>query len=377
MAGPLEGFRIIDVCRAGPGQWATGWLADYGADVVTIIEPGYSQRRTAGGAGATESEFLNRRNKRSLFLNLRAPGALDVFNRLARGADGLLESNRPGVVKRLGIDYEAIQAINPGIVYCSLSGYGQDGPYAAIAGHDLSYQGVAGMVPLNEEGVPQFPPYNQADLNAAWAGAMAVLMGLVGRSRTGEGQYIDVAFTDVSVTIPPGRMDEKGLRGHYPAYQIFETKDGRYLTLSTREPWFWERLCKLMGREDWISHIQPRGALNEEMFVFFRKFFKGKTLAEWLPVLNEHDLQFGPVNRTVEELRADPHLQARGMVLEVKDPRTGDVKYEPGFALKFSQTPAELLWDPILMGADTKAVLGELGYAEEEIVALRQSGVVG
>ena len=373
MAGPLEGFRVIDVCRAGPGQQATGVLADYGADVVTIVEPGYFSRRSI--AGAEPVAEINRRNKRSLFLNLRAPGAADVFLRLAKESDAILESNRPGVVKRLGIDYEAVRAVNPSIVYCSLSGFGQYGPYSSIAAHDLSYQGVAGMVPLMEDDVPRFPAYNQADLNAVWFGAMSILMGLLARSKGAPGQYIDAAFTDVAVTIPPGRMDDEGLRGHFPLYQIFETKDGRYLTMSTREPWFWDRLCQLAETQDWIPHINPKGALNEEMFSFFREFFKGKSLQEWMVVLKDHDVQFGPVNRTVEDLRADPHLQAREMVIEVEDPRDGTKLHQPGFALKFSDTAAELKWGPTLMGSDTPAIFEELGYTGGELAALREAGV--
>ncbi len=376
MAGPLEGFRIIDVCRAGPGQLATGLLADYGADVVTIVEPGHAERRAAGGEVA-ESAGINRRNKRSLALNLRAPGALEVFFKLAHEADGLLESNRPGAVKRLGIDYSAIRSVNPGIVYCSLSGFGQKSPYSAIAAHDLSYQGIAGMLALDKTDVPQFPPYNQADMNASWFGAMALLMGLLGKSKIGEGQYIDVAFTDVAVTIPPGRMADLGLQGHDPTYHVYETADGRYVTLSTREPWFVERLCRLVGREDWIGPGRTEGPLREEMFAFFRRYFLEKTLAEWTEILAENDIQFGPVNRTVDEMRSDPHLQSRDMVLEVQDPRTGAPRYEPGFALKFADTPAGLRWGPSIMGSDTNAILGELGYGEKEIDALRQASVVG
>lgn len=376
MSGPLMGFRIIDLCRAGPGQEATGYLADYGADVITIVERGLYERRTAGGANAPEAGRVNRRNKRSMFLNLKAPGAKEVFLKLAGTADGLLESNRPGVVKRLGIDYEAVKAIRPSIVYCSLSGFGQTSPYANIAAHDLSYQGIAGMIPLDEHGRPHVPVYTQADFNAAYFGAMALLMGLLGSAKTGRGQYIDVAFTDVSVTIPPGGMADEGLRGPYPAYQVYETKDGRYLTLSVREPWFWERLCKLMEHEEWISHIRPQGAQREEMLAFFRQYFKGKTLTEWLQVLRENDLQFGPLNRTIEEMAADPHLRAREMVLETTHPVTGARSYEPGFAFKFSATPASVHRGPTTMGSDTADVLRELGYSSADVSAMRQAGMV-
>jgi crotonobetainyl-CoA:carnitine CoA-transferase CaiB-like acyl-CoA transferase len=205
---------------------------------------------------------------------------------------------------------------------------------------------------------------------------MALLIGLLSRSKTGEGQYIDVAFSDCAVTIPPGRLPDEMLLGRYPCYNIYETKDGRYITLSIREPWFWERLCKLLGREEWIPTIRPEGELREEMFRFFRKVFKEKTQAEWLQILKENDIEFGPLNLTVEELKSDPHLKAREMVLEFPDPVTGGTRYEPGFVFKFSGTPAELRWGPTLVGAHTEAVLRELGYSDGELAQLRESGAI-
>ena len=283
MAGPLEGFRVIDLCRTRPGQMASGVLADYGADVVTVVEPGFAQKR--GGPDAVARYGVNLRNKRSLNLNLRAPEGVDVFLKLADRTDAIIESNRPGVVQRLGIDYDTVSARNPGIVYCSLSGFGQESPYAGIAAHDLSYQGISGMLPQDEDGKPFVPPYNQADLNASWFGAMSVLMALLRREKDGAGQYIDVAFTDVSVTIPPGGVEERSLRGTDPAYNVYETRDGRYLTLSIREPWFWERFCKLLGKEEWMPHPRPDEPLRSEMAAFIADAVRGKTLDEWLDAL--------------------------------------------------------------------------------------------
>jgi len=374
--GALDGYRIIDLCRAGPGQLATSVLADYGADVITIVEPGYAQRRQAGGSTPKGFGQVNRRNKRGLFLNMKAEGARDIFLRLAARSDAIMESNRPGVARRLGVDYEAVKRANPAIVYVSLSGYGQYGPYADIPGHDISYQGV-GMIPQDEQGRPHHPLYNQADLNAAWYGAFALFIGLLHKARTGKGQYIDVAFSDASVSIPPGRLEDEMLCGAYPCHNIYECQDGKYLTLSTREPWFWERLLKVLGREDWLPHQRPQGKLREEMFDHFRKAFKSKPRDEWLKILKEADCQFGPVNLTVEDLRNDPHLRAREMVLEARDPVTGEQTFMPGFALKMSETPAKLWRGPSLMGADTEDVLREIGYGQQEIARLRQTGAIG
>ena len=373
MAGPLEGYRVIDLCRTRPGQMASGVLADYGADVITVIEPGYAKKR--GGPEATARFGVNLRNKRSLNLNLRADGGSEVFLTLADTADAIIESNRPGVAKRLGIDFETVSARNSGIVYCSLSGFGQDSPYAGIAAHDLSYQGISGMLPQDQDGKPSMPPYNQADLNASWFGAMSILMALLRRAKDGNGQYIDVAFTDVSVTMPPGGAEDWSLRGTDPAYNVYETSDGRYLTLSIRESWFWERFCTLLGKEEWIQHPRPDGALRKEMFSHIAEVVRGKTLSEWLDALRENDQQYGPVNQTIQDLAADPHLKAREMLLEVTHPVTGKHRYEPGFALKFSRTPAALMRGPTLMGEDTEAILRELGYDAAQIAAMNEAGV--
>ncbi len=378
MSGPLDGFRIIDVCRAAPGQWGTAMLADYGAEVISVVEPGYAERRSEGGSINADLVKLNRRNKRSIGLNLRDAKAREVLLKLAKTADGMLESNRPGVVKRLGIDYEAVSAVNPAIVYCSLSGFGQYGPYRDIPNHDLSFQGVAGEIPQDLDGKPYVPAFNQADLNAACFGAMALLTGLLGRSKNGLGQYIDVSFTDVSISIPPGGgMNDEMLKGAYPAYNVYETKDGRYLSLSTREPWYWEKLCNFLGRPDYLPHFRPSPAVKDEMFATFRGFFKQKTLAEWVPLLMEADLQFGPVNTTVEQLRDDPHLKAREMILELSHPSSDAKIYEPGFALKFSKTPAEVRHGPTIMGSDNDAILKELGYSDSDIAALHETKAVG
>lgn len=370
MSGPLDGYKIIDICRAGPGQLATGVLADYGADVISIVEAGYAEKK--GGQG-----LLNRRNKRSLFLNLRKEKGREVLLKLVERSDAILESNRPGAVKRLGIDYESVKAANPSIIYCSLSGFGQTGPYANIAGHDISFQGVGGLIPLDEQDSPFVPAYNQADLNASWFAAMSLLMAFVERTKSGQGQYIDVSFSDVSLAIPPGRMKDEMLRGLYPCYNIYQTRDKRYLTLSTREPWFWQRLCKFFGREEWIPHMRPKGELKERMFAFFRSKFLEKDLCDWVRILEQADLEFGPVNKTEEELKADSHLRARQMVIETIDPFTQGKRCEPGFALKFGRTPAELRRGPKPMGYDTTAVLAELGYSQNQIDALCREGITG
>ena len=377
MSGVLDGIRIVDLCRAGPGQWATAQLADYGADIISIQEPGYASRLVEGGVYVASSVRVNHRNKRSILLNLKVPEGKKIFYKLIERTDALMESNRPGVAQRLGTDYETLKKINPRIVYCSLSGYGQYGPYSNWPGHDLSYQGIGGMLTKDTNGKPIMPAYSQADLNASTNGAMALLMGLLYSQRSGKGEYIDLAFSDGAITASPGGVTDENLRGAHPCYNIYETKDGRYFTLSIREPWFWQRLCQLLGRDDWLAHQKPEGAIKDEMFDVFRETFKSKTLAEWLKILKENDIQFGPVNETMDQVVNDPHIQAREMVIEVTNPFSSEKMKQVGFTYKFSNNPATLRFGPNLMGAETLDILSDLGYNQASIDQFKEANIVG
>jgi crotonobetainyl-CoA:carnitine CoA-transferase CaiB-like acyl-CoA transferase len=362
--GPLSGFRIIDVCRAGPGRIATAILADYGADVITVVQPGYAESRARGGAGNTELGRINHRNKRSVLLDLKTGDGRDALFTLVAAADAMVESNRPGVAARLGIEYEHIKELNPSIVYVSLSGWGQDGPYARVPAHDVSFQAVAGSVPLDEDGVPFMPPLNVADRNAAHYAAIAILTGLLERSRSEDGQQIDVSFVDVSIQIPPGRMRDDMLHGVYPGYNIYETADGRYLSLSIREFPYWERWCELVDHKEWIPHIRPEGELRDTMFAEMRSVIKGRTLAEWMPILLEAEMEFGPVNASVDELVSDPQLAARGILRRGYNPVSGETPLEAGPALRFSRTRADIWREATVMGHDTDVILSQLAKGE-------------
>jgi crotonobetainyl-CoA:carnitine CoA-transferase CaiB-like acyl-CoA transferase len=358
--GPLSGFRVVDVCRAGPGRIATALLADYGADVITVVQPGYAESRARGGAANRELGRINHRNKRSILLDLKTDSGRDTLFGLIAHAHAMVESNRPGVAARLGIDYDRVSELNPSIVYVSLSGFGQDGPYAGVPAHDVSFQAVAGSVPLDEGGVPFMPPLNVADQNAAHYAAVATLLGLLENSRSGGGQQIDLSFVDVSLQLHPGRMRDEMLHGRYPGYNIYETADGRYLSLSIREFPYWERWCQLIGHEDWIPHIRPEGDAREQMFTEMRQIIKTRTLAEWMPILLEAEMEFGPVNSSVEDLENDPHLRARGILRRGFNPVTGERPLEASPAIRFSRTSPHIWREATTMGDDTDAVLSEL-----------------
>jgi len=378
MTGVLEGIRVVDLCRAGPGRASTWLLADYGADAISIIDPALVPRRVEGQLTSASARIfrVNHRNKRSMLLNLQTHEGRQILYRLIETADGFLESNRPGVVERLEVDYATLKKINPRLVYCSLSGYGQYGPYSGWAAHDISYQAVGGMLVKDDNGRFMIPPYNQADINAAWNGAMALLMGLLHSQRTGKGEYIDVAFSDGAIPIWVGGIQEGPLTGAYPCYNIYETKDGKYVTLSVLEPWFWQRLCRMLGREEWLPHQMPKGALKDEMFDFFRQTFKSKTLAEWLKILEEADVEFGPVNETMDDVANDPHNKARESIIEVKDPLTGRNTKQTGFIFKFTNNPATVRFGPSLFGTETRDILRELAYDKASINRLEEEGVV-
>jgi crotonobetainyl-CoA:carnitine CoA-transferase CaiB-like acyl-CoA transferase len=369
-AGPLDGYRVVDICRASVGHWATAILADYGASVVSVVEPGYAERATPG----LQQPALHGRNQRSILLNLRFPAALDIFFALVRASDALLESNRPGVARRLGIDYRDVREVNPGIVYCALSAFGQTGPYAQIPAHDLSIQGVSGLLAPGEDG-PIMPDHWIADWHAAHYAVMAILMGLLERRSSGQGQYIDVSFADASLKINEDFKDEPMTQGMFPCYNIYRTADDRFLTLSIQEPWFWERFCRTMKRDDWISQLRPSGDMRLKMLSECRAVFRSRPLGDWVRILTDAGVPFGPINMGLNDLTQDPQIEARRMIVKT-GPVTGE-SYRPGFALKFSRTPGRQWRGPTALGSDTDDVLAELGYTPSAVSDLRAQGAIG
>lgn len=373
MPAALQGIKILDLSRTGPGQQATTMLADLGADVTAVEQPGFIQRRAAGGSvGAAYGRNVGR-NKRSILVNLADPRGREVFLRLARAADVVMESFRPGTVTRLGVDYEAVRAVNPRVVYCSLSGFGQSGPYARMPAHDIQYQAVGGLLPLDAEGRPRVPDNIWADRQAIMTAVIGILTALVARERLGIGQYLDAAYLDGAVT-PPGRHWDEMLAGAYPCYNVYECADGRYIALGIREPWFWERLCKLVGKEEWIAHQRPQGALHAEMTAFFQATFRTRPQAEWTRLFLEHDIEGAPVNIGEDVLR-DPHLAARQSLVAV-DGGEGGTSWQTASLVRLSETPWQMRRPFTWLGGDTDAVLAELGYDEATRAALREAGVI-
>lgn len=387
---PLEGIRVLDLTRLAPGPFCTMLLGDLGADVVVVEEPpGVGRRFDIGMSERAQAFNALGRNKRSLGLNLKDPKAQDVFLRLAEKADVVVEGFRPGVVKRLGVDYETVSARNPRIVYCSLSGYGQTGPYATLVGHDINYISIGGA--LGAIGWPGTPPAIPLNIIADFAAgglyaAFAILAAIIAREKTGRGQYVDMAMSDgvtslmastMSAFFSSGHVVKPGqdfLNGAIPAYNVYETADGKWLSIGCLEPWFWAELCKAVGCEEYVPHQNNR-EMFPEIFDFMRRKFKEKTRDEWFQELRQRDICVAPVY-AMDEVFDDPHVQARGMIAEVHHPEFGTVR-QVGVGPKFSDTPGSVRSTAPKRGEHTEELLREAGLTEDEIVEMKAAGSAG
>ena len=375
MAAPLRNLKMLDLSRQLPGPFASMLLADLGVDVLVVAAPSDPM-----GLGIP----LVQRSKRSMTLNLKAPDGRKIFTQLAADADIILEGFRPGVTERLGIDYTSVSRLNPRIVYCSISGYGQDGPYRDKVGHDINYLGYAGVLGMSGAAgnPPTIMPVQVADIGGgALMATVGMLAALMAREHTGRGQFVDISMMDGSMAwnafhtllyLAMGQEPQRGrtqLTGHNPCYAVYETKDGKYVTVGALEPHFWRNLCQQLGVDDFIGDQFAEGARREEMFRVIRGKFKEKTQAEWLAQLGPIDICFGPVN-SIGEALVDPQAQARGMVHEL-----GGRKLIAS-PIKLSDTPAAAPTPPPEFGQHTDEVLRGLGYTAEAIADLRRNGIV-
>jgi crotonobetainyl-CoA:carnitine CoA-transferase CaiB-like acyl-CoA transferase len=387
---PLETIRILDLSRLAPGPFCSMMLGDLGADVLLIERPAEAKSTPQPGIDEHRVAAHNvlRRNKRSLVLNLREPEGREVFYKLADRTDVVLEGFRPGVVKRLGVDYETLRVRNPRLVYCSISGYGQWGPYAQMVGHDINYISIGGA--LGMIGWPGQPPAIPMNVIADFAAggmhaAYAILAALLSRDRTGRGQYVDIAMSDSVVYLlasiagdvlaggdspKPGSTTQNGSA---PYYNVYQCSDGRWLSVGSVEPRFFANLCRVLDCEHYINYQDDPSKL-EEIAQHFRKRFLMMTRDEWFEVLKQTDICAAPVY-TMEEALRDPHNLARRMVVEVQHSKLGAIR-QPGIATKLSETPGEIRMPGRVPGQDTDEVLKSIGYDAAKIASLRESGIV-
>ena len=391
MALPLEGMHVLDLTRLLPGPYCTMLLADMGADVIKVED-------TAGGdylrlnppvvsSGMSIHFHVLNRNKRSIALDLKRKEGRELLMELAGGwANVLVEQFRPGVMERLELDYDTVKEANPGIVYCSITGYGQDGPYRDIAGHDINYLGYAGVLGATGPagGAPMLSGVQIADLGGGGMfGALSILMAYTHLLQTGQGQHVDVSMMDGSLswlTINTGDVLIGGpgpargsqlLWGATPCYNVYECADG-YMAVVAIEAKFWVRMCELLGRPEYADE-QFTFEKFDEMFAWLREAFKEKTRDEWMELFGCEDTCVSPI-LDLDEVPNNPQVAHRQMFTEVDDEKLGRMK-TIGIPFKFSETPGEIRTSAPSLGEHTDEVLKMLGCSVDEIARLKADGI--
>ncbi|RME42823.1 MAG: CoA transferase [Deltaproteobacteria bacterium] len=387
MASALDGIRVLDLTRLYPGPFCTMLLADFGAEVIKIEDPQMGDYLRwspplAGNFGAAFS-MLNR-NKKGLRLDLRSEAGREIFLALAERSDVVVEGFRPGVVERLGIDAASVRERNARIVYCSITGYGQTGPYRTRAGHDLNYVARAGLLGSGEE-TPHPPPLQVADFaGGGLQAAFAILVALFHRERSGQGQSIDVSMREgvlsllgvhAAETLAGGGDPAPARRllgGQAPCYNVYRTADGRYMALGALEPKFWAEFCRVIGREDLIEAQFSEGETRKRQEEEIARIFAGKTQAQWVECFKGRDVCCEPVLPLSEALD-DPEFAGRRLHL---DPPTADLPSQLRATPLLSETPATYRAPAPLPGEHTREILRSIGLGDEEIESLEKRGIV-
>jgi crotonobetainyl-CoA:carnitine CoA-transferase CaiB-like acyl-CoA transferase len=355
-------------------------LADHGARVIAIESKQF----------VSDGLFFNtvNRNKEHMTLNLKTSEGKQIFFQLIEKADVVLEGFRPGVVDRLGVDYESVRKVNPEIIYCSITGYGQNGPFRDQVGHDVNYLSYAGV--LNLIGEPDRPPsipgIQIADIAGGGMNAViGILLALYAREKTGRGQYIDISMTDGMIGFLPVALYFQQLTGQdprradallshrYACYNTYETADGRFLSIGAVENRFWKRLCDHLDVPQYAT-LQYDDSRRREILDFMRSTFKKKTLDEWNTELADLEICWGRV-QTFSEVLDDPLFREREMILELQG-KAGEKQTAIGVPVKLSDTPGSVRSAAVDFGESTTAVLKELGYTQDQITEFTKKDVI-
>jgi crotonobetainyl-CoA:carnitine CoA-transferase CaiB-like acyl-CoA transferase len=384
--GALEGIRVLDLTRYIPGPYCTMLLGDLGAEVVKVEEPrlGDPSRAAAPAVGGESAlhAALNR-NKRSLGVDIRREEGAAIVRRLAARADVLVETFRPGMLEGRGLGPSALRAENPRLIYCSLTGYGSDGPLARRAGHDIDYIALGGFLgTTQDEGCrPVLPKTQVADMTGGLLATIAILAALQARARTGRGQVVDVSLLEgvlALMTVPAARLLGGGplaseLTGTHACYNIFPCRDGRYLAVGALEPKFWEALCRTLGLSDKLSSQWEAEGKRQETIATLAGKFRSRDREDWLRDLAAADVCVEPVLDLAEALD-QPQVRARGAVAELD---AGETTFKTVVSpLRLSDTPVRYRQGPPGLGEHTDALLREAGYGGEEIAHMRGAGVI-
>lgn len=388
----LDRIKILDMSRLLPGPYGTMLLADLGADVIKIEDPDAGdyarfQEPMVEGQGALFT--MVNRNKRSVQLDLKKEKGRETFMKLAEDADVIFEQFRPGIVEKLGVDYESVKESNPEIIYCSLSGYGQEGPYKERVGHDLNYISLGGLLDMTRSkgGEPAIPGVPISDMVGGLMAAFSIVNALLDRELNDSGgEYIDVSMMEAVMSLTSGPLSwipliqneapeagETLLTGKYPCYDCYETEDGKYVTLAALEPKFWKRFCEIIDREDLIEKQYPEGGEEEKVRGILEEKFKSRTREEWEDILGEEEVMFAPVKNLKEAYR-DEHVKERDFLGTLK---VGEKEIKQlGFPAKSSKDIDEFRSEPPKKGEQTEEVLKESGLSEEEIEDLKEEEIV-
>ena len=392
MSAPLDGITVLDFTRLLPGPFATQLLCNLGADVIKVEDPqlGDYMRSVPPIVQDVSYPFLMvNRGKRSLAVDLKTPEGQEILHKLARRADIVVEQFRPGVMARLGADYDSFAMMNPKLVYCSFSGYGQTGPYKDLPGHDINFEALAGILGVTgnlDNKRPAIPGVPIADLASGFNAALAILASLRTRDRTGRGEFIDVSIYDTAVTLmvlglarflATGEEPVAGetlLTGTFPFYAIYETKDGRWISVAAVEPKFWTRMCELIGAPELADQQFVDGPARVAVAATLTAKFRERTLEEWEALFAREELPVAGVKRVPEVVR-DPHVKARGLLPTVDIPGLWKLQVIAHPA-KHSATEIRNPARVPAKGQDTEEILRSLGYTPKTIETLAKKGVI-
>lgn len=384
-------MKVLDLSSLLPGSLCSQFLADLGAEVLKIENPngGDNFRWTPPIVNTTGSYFhIINRNKKGMTLNLKHEKGREIFMRLVPGADVVLDSCIPGTIEELGLGYHDLKKVNPRIICCSLTGFGQDGPYKKRPAHDIDFLSISGIVDLLGErgGRPIVPAVQIAGAGSSLSAAMGILSALLRRERTGEGQYLDVAILDsltpflslvMSQYMADGKIPKRGeslVGGGYASYNIYETADGKYLSLGCLEEKFWKEFCRAVEREDLIDEQYAPSPRREELIEEIRAIFLQKTRDEWINHFEKYTICYSPVN-SLEEVMRDPQIRHRGLWFSSEHPTDGTIPQQR-FPVRYSEDQPQVRCHPPSMGEHTREILTEMGYAAEEIDDFYKQGVV-
>ncbi|MHA1491496.1 MAG: CaiB/BaiF CoA transferase family protein [Promethearchaeota archaeon] len=405
MTLPLENITLLDLSRLLPGPYASMILADLGANVIRIEDPKfpYSNPPPFFQKGRYRESAFNSiimRNKKSITLNLKKDKAREIFYELVKKADVVLDTYRPKVMNKLKLDYHTLSKINPSIICCSLTGYGQYGPYEQVAGHDLNYVGICGILELNKERTifgketqkktPIVPGVQAADIGGGLVSVIAIQGALIERENNPErkGQYLDISMTDSVFSFMPmaaafhfskdlndGTINPKNLlHGEVPFYSVYKTKDNKYISVGSIEIKFWRELCKGLEREDLILKGNAQGEEKERVFKEIQKEFLKKTQKEWMEKFISLDACVMPI-KSFEEACEDPQIIARKMIVKLPHPKFGEIS-NIASPIKMSRTPLAIRSLAPKVGQHTKEILKSLDYSDEDIRNFKIWGII-